>query len=150
MTDDGMQFLGEIDGRRCYWAAPGGLQIPGLHVGDGEQRRHVSLPPEPPKWEKFDEARAYSDEDLTYAAYARCKCGAGMAYPKNTGPAGFWACSELLKLGEKGSILFGKNPLQSEAEGLDHSLALPFTFFEVKSEKQPSANGATTRQKVAA
>jgi hypothetical protein len=83
------------------------------------------------RWERFDKHNEFfKDEDLIYSAYAVCeKCNAGLAYPKDCGPGHQWTCSNVLKgIGtDKG-----------------HS-AYPFAFYEIKSEGQPSANGATTR-----
>lgn len=77
------------------------------------------------KMDKFEPA------ELIYAARERCSCGCGMAYPKDVGVQGAWYCS---------AILLG----QAEA-GTAHSSPLPFMFYEVKSEQQPSVRGATTR-----
>lgn len=83
-------------------------------------------------------------ERLRYAAYARCKCGAGLAYDPfqadNTdspfrGPTD-WECSAVL--------LRRNNPVDSPPPG-PHEPPLPFVFYEIKSEDQPSARGATTR-----
>jgi hypothetical protein len=77
-------------------------------------------------------------ERLVFAAYERCPCGAGMAYdpavekPPFRGPAE-WECS---------AVLLGA--AKPEHAGI-HSPALPFAFYSIKSEGQPSANGATTR-----
>lgn len=83
------------------------------------------------RWERFDNGKeVFKDEELTYAADCRCqKCKAGMAYPKDCGPWHQWTCSAVLK-----------------GIGTDngHS-AFPFSQYEIKSEKQPSANGVTTR-----
>lgn len=69
--------------------------------------------------------------ELRFAAFDRCSCGAGMAYPVNISPSGSWDCSAILRgLAEAGST---------------HSSSMPFAFWEVKSEDQPSANGHTTR-----
>lgn len=73
-------------------------------------------------------------DELRFAAFSRCECGAGLAYPKNIGIHGSWYCSAIL-LGDVDAIK------------IMHSAPLPFTFYEVKSEDQPSANGATTRPK---
>ena len=85
------------------------------------------------RWERFDKNHeAFTDADLIYAATARCSlCGAGMAYPKGCGPNHQWTCSNVLKnIGtDKGHT------------------ALPFAFYEIKSENQPSAQGETTRPK---
>lgn len=81
-------------------------------------------------------------ERIIYAAYDRCPCGAGMAYdPVATDPAsvfkgplaGYWDCSAII--------------LGTEDKSVKHTAQLPFSFYELKSEQQPSANGATTRPK---
>lgn len=82
---------------------------------------------------EFD--KRFTDDELVYAAGARCECGAGYAYPKSSGMRGRWTCSSVLKAEEK-----ALPPTM-------HSEDLPFVFYEVKSENQPSANGATTRPK---
>ena len=71
------------------------------------------------------------DRDLVFAAFARCKgCGAGLAYPKNINMSGEWDCSAVLK---------GEYP-PTKAHP-----TYPFSFYEIKSDCQPSAGGATTR-----
>ena len=83
---------------------------------------------------------------LVYAAYARCPCGAGLAYD----PAGevgkmedspfhgpdSWDCS---------AILLGTAKAKGEEGSVQHTGKLPFAFYEITSENQPSAGGATTR-----
>jgi len=78
--------------------------------------------------------------DLTYAATARCPCGAGLAYNKSCQledtPArwpynGYWDCSAIL--------------LGSANHAVQHTAQLPFAFYNIKSEGQPSARGGTTR-----
>lgn len=78
--------------------------------------------------------RGLTPADLRYAATTRCQCGAGMAYPKNmSNPIqGAWTCSAVL--------------LQEGSQD-QHDDPLPFAFYEVKSEDQPSAGGRTTRPK---
>lgn len=79
------------------------------------------------------------DEDLIYAAAARCPCGAGLAYRRNAGPFGdkaHWDCSD---------ILTGRAIPSGQPGAKTHTDRLPFAFYEIKSERQPSANGATTR-----
>ena len=81
---------------------------------------------------------------LVYAARVRCPCGAGMAYPKDgdypdgqpEGPMrwphnGYWDCSAIL--------------LGTADPAVKHEAKLPFAFYEIKSEDQPSARGETTR-----
>jgi len=67
--------------------------------------------------------------ELVYAATVRCRCGAGLAYPEGAGLRDSWSCS---------AVLLGADPA-------GHDEDRPFTFWEIKSERQPSANGATTR-----
>lgn len=74
--------------------------------------------------------------DLVYAAHHRCPCGAGLAYdPKGESGKpihGFWDCSAtLLGIADK---------------MVTHTAQLPFVFYEIKGENQPSAEGATTRE----
>lgn len=85
-------------------------------------------------------------ERLVYAAHSRCPCGAGLAYD----PAGevgkledspfrgpdCWDCS---------AILLGTAVARGEPGSAQHTDKLPFAFYEIKSENQPSAGGATTR-----
>jgi hypothetical protein len=78
-----------------------------------------------------EKEKIYNESELIFAAYSRCPCGAGMAYPSNCGPHHYWDCS---------AILTGKADVN-----VTHSAQLPFVFWEVKSENQPSACGATTR-----
>lgn len=72
---------------------------------------------------------------LTYSAHSRCPCGSGLAYGKmtksNNPVEGYWDCA---------AILDG-----TADKNVQHTARLPFTFYEIKSENQPSANGATTR-----
>lgn len=74
----------------------------------------------------------FEEDELVYAATARCRCGAGLAHPKHVGPYGSWHCSAVLK-----DVKLEIHP--------DHDEPKPFTFWKVKSETQPSAGGATTR-----
>jgi hypothetical protein len=75
-------------------------------------------------------------DELTYAATARCPCGAGLAYDDTcvqdpfNGPS-YWDCSAIL--------------LGTADRDAQHTDRLPFAFYEIKSEGQPSALGATTR-----
>jgi hypothetical protein len=93
----------------------------------------------------------FTDEQLTYAAHSRCECGAGLAYPNNptmrqmkeweneNSPFAmwsFWDCSD---------ILTGRAIPKGQEGSKMHTGRLPFAFYEIKSETQPSAYGATTR-----
>lgn len=77
---------------------------------------------------------------LVYAAHKRCPCGAGLAYePRGESGkpiAGYWDCS---------AILLGDAIPSGQPGSVQHTGRLPFVFYEVKSETQPSAQGATTR-----
>ena len=68
---------------------------------------------------------------LVYSATARCECGAGFAYDRRSR---VWDCSAIL-LGD--ALLFG------EASAAIHTP--PCSYFELVSERQPTAHGATTR-----
>lgn len=77
---------------------------------------------------------------LTYAATKRCPCGAGLAYgdmtvekdsPYNYPYNGYWDCSAIID-----------GTADKDAK---HTAKLPFQFYEIKSEDQPSADGRTTR-----
>jgi hypothetical protein len=80
---------------------------------------------------------------LIYSAYDRCGCGAGLAYDplfedKDSvfvGPlSGYWDCSKIL--------------LGTADQTVKHTAQLPFAFYEIKSEIQPSVNGVTTRPSI--
>jgi hypothetical protein len=70
---------------------------------------------------------------LVYAAKARCDCGAGFAYDRRARDH-VWDCS---------AILLGDALLAGERSALIHST--PCAYFELVSERQPAAHGATTR-----
>jgi len=77
-------------------------------------------------------------EDLVFAAFSRCNCGAGLAYPKHIGIHGYWMCSD---------ILLGRAIPHGQEGSKEHSGEFPFAFYEIKSDTQPSAQGNTTRPK---
>jgi len=74
--------------------------------------------------------KVFKMDELRFAAYKRCQCGAGLAYPKGGPVFGSWDCS---------AILLGNADLT-----MKHS-SYSFSMYKIKSESQPSANGATTR-----
>jgi len=78
----------------------------------------------------------FNDDELVYAAYERCNCGAGMAYPKSIGVSGAWYCSDILT----GRAIPGKTEGAKE-----HSSRKSFMYYEIKSENQSSVKGSTTR-----
>lgn len=85
---------------------------------------------------KGDDDSLFTDDELIYSAFSRCPCGEGIAYPKNISPSGSWHCA---------GILTGRAKTLPNWKEVQHDGDKPFTFWEVKSENQPSANGATTR-----
>ena len=81
--------------------------------------------------------KTLTDNDLVYAARVRCLCGAGLAYPKRPiDIRGSWDCSD---------ILTGRAIESGQPGAKMHDGPAPFTFYEIKSEMQPSQHGATTR-----
>lgn len=99
-------------------------------------------------------AKIFNLNELIFAANSRCKCGAGLCYVKDredrkieTGDK--WICSSILlsdiklKVKTEGGF-FGGGTIEDE-NGVEHNQSYPFVSYEIKSEDQPSANGATTR-----
>jgi hypothetical protein len=84
----------------------------------------------------FNGKEKLTEADLVYAAFARCPCGAGLAHIRGCGASGYWDCSE---------ILLGRAKPITDPDHVQHTAQLPFIFWEVLAEKQPSAKGATTR-----
>lgn len=88
----------------------------------------------------FAKPKPLTEADLTYAATARCPCGAGLAYKHRTAepysPDGYWDCSD---------ILLGRAIPSGQEGAKTHTGKLPFVFYEITSENQPSAEGQTTR-----
>jgi len=78
----------------------------------------------------------FTIDELVFSAEARCICGAGLAYPDNSGIQGSWYCAD---------ILLGKALPKSNSDSKQHSGAYPFSFYNIKSEGQPSAESKTTR-----
>ena len=72
----------------------------------------------------------FTDDELRYAATARCSCGAGLAYPKGCPMTHYWDCSAILK----GTA----DPAKT------HSAQLPFAFYSIISEDQKSRSGGMT------
>lgn len=82
---------------------------------------------------------ALTEADLIYSATVRCPCGAGVAYwrgAKAYTETGYWDCSD---------ILLGRAIPQGQDGAKTHTGRLPFVFYDIKSENQPSAFGRTTR-----
>lgn len=95
----------------------------------------------------------YTVAELLYSAGARCACGAGLAYPLDHNDArelSAWVCSRVL-LGEVEIAGASSAPSgffapveRPDVAGVVHQ-GFPFASYEIKSEGQPSARGATTR-----
>lgn len=86
-------------------------------------------------------ARKRKLKGMTFSATARCKCGAGLAYDdtcvaKPFRYPSYWDCS---------AILLGDAVPSGQPGAVQHTDRLPFSFYEIKSENQPSARGASTR-----
>lgn len=86
-------------------------------------------------------ARTKKLKHMTFAATARCQCGAGLAYDSTCVMEPFripsyWDCS---------AILLGDAIPTGQPGAVPHTDKLPFAFYWIKSENQPSAHGATTR-----
>lgn len=78
-------------------------------------------------------------EQLRYSATARCRCGSGLAYNRETiGQEKMldqaWVCA---------AVLLGEVPDVPEQHGKHDQF--PFFMYEIKDEGQPSAEGRTTR-----
>lgn len=80
-------------------------------------------------------AKQLTEQALRYAAYKRCPCGAGLAYVPSSKDQS-WDCSD---------ILLGRAATKGQPGSKTHTGKLPFAFYEIVSEEQPSAQGATTR-----
>ncbi len=72
---------------------------------------------------------------LVYSAKERCECGAGFAYDRRSLSKAHWDCSAIL-LGD--ALL-----VEGERGACAHSM--PCEYFDLVSERQPAAMGATTR-----
>ena len=126
-------------GNSCQYCSAEGYDGNGLlHDADCilPTLRHLLNPPprKPPVIKDV-----YTENELRFAAYVRCSCGAGMAYPPEGYPAiDYWDCSD---------ILLGLAIPSGQPGAVKHEARLPFSFYEIKSEDQPSAGGATTRRR---
>lgn len=80
---------------------------------------------------RLNSGKPFTDDELRYSAHHLCPCGHGIAYPKDCGGFHYWDCSAILK--------------GIADQSVKHTDRLPFAFYEIKSEDQPSAGGATTR-----
>lgn len=81
-------------------------------------------------------------DGLLYSATTRCKCGAGLAYfeqqertPAGQGLEKSWVCAK---------ALLGVAADPNWKDEVKHDV-YPWMMYEIKSERQPSANGRTTR-----
>lgn len=65
-TDAAMKFIGELNGKKCYWAEEGRFTTPGFYYWDGENNVHVPLPKPKvilPKRPTIAELEAILDKD---------------------------------------------------------------------------------------
>jgi hypothetical protein len=91
-------------------------------------RRHIAREKEIRR--RIEAHERFEPTELLFAAVARCRCGAGLAYPIGVGPHGAWECSRAL--------------LEGVVDG-EHD-ALPFAFYSVREEGSIRASkGSTTR-----
>lgn len=97
--------------------------------------RVVTYPP----GEEWDDARVYRDDELEYSARTRCPCGSGLASLRRASFHSSWRCA---------AIVTGRAPARDVDPFNGKHTDAPFMFHEIKSERQPSAAGATTRPKV--
>ena len=65
----------------------------------------------------------FKEDELKWAAYNRCECGAGLAHPAGIGINGSWYCSAILMGNANREVLYVNE--------------LPFAFYEIKSDTQP-------------
>lgn len=111
-------------------------KIRGAWIAAVERVKHAVLHPPAPKFREVKPGDTFTDADLVYSAMSRCPCGAGLAYPKGVSHRHYWDCAD---------ILTGRAIPSGQSGSKQHTDRLPFAFYEVKSENQPSAEGATTR-----
>ena len=98
--------------------------------------------------------KIYKPKDLIYTAHKRCRCGAGLAYPRAVkDPFYFWACAYILtndvkyRFASGTSGPFDAGMIQDE-HGVIHDGAFSFVFSEFKNERDKSVKGQTTRKDV--
>ena len=75
----------------------------------------------------------FTDMELLYSATARCRCGAGLAYPLETAHAmklGAWACSAVLTGAVSGPDEKGKH------------IAYPWSMYKIREETSVNNVGA--------
>ena len=89
---------------------------------------------------QHDLARIYNHEELTYTAYKRCRCGAGLAYPASVkDPYYYWGCGYIMTHDIKFRPLnhptgpFDAGIIEDE-EGVRHDCAFSFVFHEFMKE----------------
>ena len=92
------------------------------------------------KKEPHDMARIYYPEEIVYSAYKRCRCGSGLAYPRNCkDPYYFWSCAYIMTSDLKfRPIEHLKGPFDAgtieDEEGVIHDGAFSFVFHEIMKE----------------
>jgi hypothetical protein len=85
----------------------------------------------------FNAAHPTFEDGLIFSAVMRCKCGSGLCYAENE-QTNCWDCHAVFSAQRK-----GEQPPAGE-----HTRYL-FYMYDIKSETQPSAGGATTRSQCA-
>lgn len=100
----------------------------------------------------LDGAKPFTPDELVYSSHEKCmRCKSGLAFPWGAGRDGYWMCSGLLTgeqkvTGTEDTKWDGPKKSRGQLEG--HSV-LPFSHWNIMSERHSRANGATTRPKVA-
>lgn len=95
--------------------------------------------------------KIYKPCDLTYAAYKRCRCGAGLAYPKTCkDPFYFWACGFVLTNDIKYRPVADQvGPFDAgiieDANHTKHDCAFSFVFHAIQPEILEGTEHVTTR-----
>jgi hypothetical protein len=95
---------------------------------------------------KQSEIKWFTDKELLYAATARCRCGAGLAYPHDTETAlqfRSWICSAVLKGQTDGEKAYAPPFLSIVVTEGKHD-QLPFAFYKVREESSVNNTGGWT------
>lgn len=88
--------------------------------------------------------KKYTLEDLIFSSESRCKCGAGLAYPKDGSQPDE---SSVFKIGSDWWCYIVLTGAPDPHGFTDKHQIFPFSLYKVKSEDQPSACGLSTRPK---
>ena len=95
--------------------------------------------------------KVYRPSMLTFSAHKRCRCGAGLAFPKTCkDPYYFWGCGYLLTTDIKYRPIdepanpFDAGTLEDE-ENVKHDCAFSFVWHEIQKEVLDGPEIITTR-----